>query len=142
MMQNVISHPGHACDPTASSEMCPVIHLGTLSLCYGYVLLFMLEIFGKNQMCLSNPLSLSSLLFFLFAQAQMYRPTQLHRHIHTGTTSKPCDLARHYANGQTCHLPEISLRHSARERRGGSGVCGCVCVRACVLGKFCTFASF
>ncbi len=20
----------------------------------------------------------------------------------------PCDLARHYANGQTCHLPEIS----------------------------------
>ncbi len=30
----------------------------------------------------------------------------------------PCDLARHYANGQTCHLPEISLRQSEIEREG------------------------
>lgn len=29
-------------------------------------------------------------------------------HTHTHTTFMPCDLARHYANGQTCHLPEIS----------------------------------
>lgn len=61
-----------------------------------------------------NPVSMGPLSFlFLYP---FYTSTNVQTHTHTGTTSMPCDLARHYANGQTCHLPEISLRHSERER--------------------------
>lgn len=51
----------------------------------------------------------------------MHNHTITHTHTHshnTDTTFMPCDLARHYANGQTCHLPEISEteRESETER--------------------------
>lgn len=81
-------------------------------LCYGYVLLFMLKILGTIK-CAQAPF-----LFFFSTQAQMHRHTQSHTHTNTGTTFMPCDLARHYANGQTCHLPEISLRQSEIEIEG------------------------
>ena len=71
----------------------------------------------NNQVCTGF------LFFFLFflltsTNAQTYTITHTHTLTHTnaGTTFMPCDLARHYANGQTCHLPEISLRQSEIER--------------------------
>lgn len=56
------------------------------------------------------------------------------RHTYTGTTFMPCDLARHYANGQTCHLPEISEIEWERERER-------VSERKWERERFCTFAS-
>lgn len=67
----------------------------------------------NNQMCTGS----LSFLFFFSTRAQMYRHTHTltPSHTNTGTTFMPCDPARHYANGQTCHLPEISVRHSESE---------------------------
>ena len=99
-------------------------------LCHGYVPLFMLKILGTIK-CAHAP--------FLFStQAQMQRHARTHTHTHTlthntGTTFMPCDLARHYANGQTCHLPEISEtereseteteKGGERQRERESGFC-------------------
>lgn len=54
-------------------------------------------------------------LYLIFSQilmqsyAQRNTPTHKHTHTHNAfTVSMPCDRARHYANRQTCHLPEIS----------------------------------
>lgn len=77
-----------------------------------------------------------------FSSAHRHKCTETHTHTlacahsHTGTTFMPCDLARHYASSQTCHLPEISLRRRERERERGIG-------RGRERGreKFCTFAS-
>lgn len=72
----------------------------------------------------------------------MHSRTHTRAHLHnTGTTFMPCDLARHYANGQTCHLPEISetvwesetecqKEREEREREGDRE-----------REKFCTFVS-
>ena len=83
----------------------------------------------KNQMCMGSisflcffPLSLCLSLYSLHKHkcTDIHNPPHTHTHTvahtNTGTTFMPCDLARHYANGQTCHLPEISLRHRERER--------------------------
>lgn len=56
--------------------------------------------------------NMPSFLYF-FSQVLMHRYTHSNTPTHTHsqnafTTSMPCDLARHYANSQTCHLPEIS----------------------------------
>lgn len=108
--------------------------LHSIILCYGYELLFMLKILGTIKR------AQAPFLFFFSCSstnAQIHTITHRHRHAHTharantGTTFTPCDLARHYANGQTCHLPEISLRlrekEWARDREKWE--------------RFCTFAS-
>lgn len=64
----------------------------------------------NNQMC-----TCSLFLFLSFFLSFSHKCTGMHNHTpilthsnNTSTTFKPCDLARHYANGQTCHLPEIT----------------------------------
>lgn len=85
------THPRH------TSRQCVI-------LCYGYVFLFMLKILGTIK-CAHAPF----LFFFLYSSTNAQTWTHTHSHSNnTGTTFMPCDLARHYANGQTCHLPEIS----------------------------------
>lgn len=91
-------------------------------LCHGYVLLFMLKILGTIK-CAHAPFRFF-FFFFLYSRtnahthAQSLSVTHTHRHTHihnTSTTFMPCDLARHYANGQTCHLQEISETQRGRE---------------------------
>lgn len=73
----------------------------------------------NNQMCTCSPPFLS--FFFSLPKhkcTDMYNRTLTHARTHTGTTFMPCDLARHYANGQTCHLPEISETERESETEG------------------------
>lgn len=84
-VQNVIFHSGHVCDPTATSETRPVIYLGTLILCYGRVLLFMLKTFGKIKCAWATPPPSLSSLFFICTS------TNVDLHNHTGTYTQ----ARH-----------------------------------------------
>ena len=85
--------------------------------CNGYVPLFMLKILGTIK-CAQAFFSFFFFFLLTSTNAQTYTITHTHTLTHTnaGTTFMPCDLARHYANGQTCHLPEISLRQSEIER--------------------------
>lgn len=125
--KNPILHPVWGGDLMTISETHPH-HTSQHSviLCYGYVLLFMLKILGTIK-CAHAPF----LFFFSSTRAQMHRHAQSHTHPlahNTDTTFMPCDLARHYANGQTCHLPEISETEWESERKRERE-------------KFCTFVS-
>lgn len=114
-VQNLIFHQVWKCNLVTPSITHPChTRQRSVILCYSYVLLFMLKILGTIK-CAHAP------FLFFSTQAQMHRHAQSHIHTHshnTDTTFMPCDLARHYANGQTCHLPEISEteRESETER--------------------------
>lgn len=128
MVQNVIFHPGHVCDPTARSEMCPVIHLGTLILCYGYVLLFMLKIFRKKKK--SNVPEPPPVPFLSSFYLHKHKCTDLHNRTGTYTQAQhPSHVISLGIMPMAKHVTyQKSLWDIARERGGVVVVCVCVCV--------------